>query len=555
MKKRIIKLLVILFTVILLALALHGMPGNPSMEILNNSVWKEGGPFELSPERGRFALTYSLIEDQSFEFSLPVARFATPDLGYINGKYVSLFAPGISFLTIPGYQLGKLFGFSQVGTYAVISFFAVLNVILIYVIAVKLGAKKTYSMLASIAFLFATPAFTYAVTLYQHHVSVFFILAGIYVYLNIKGITANWILWFLIAASILVDYPNFFLMLPLGILSVFRFFKLEMLQDAYRIKINIPIILSLLGVLGPMLFLGWVNVESYGNPSRLSGTVANIKSIDSQGLPRKDLIPGDANLNDIRFWENKTSGGFLNFFNPRNISNGLNVHLLSQDRGILFFAPYILFSLAGALLLYKNKSKILSLLLGIIFVNLIIYSMWGDPWGGWAFGSRYLIPLYAICSILLALGLEKIFKRKIVGVTFVIILIYSVFINTLGAITTSANPPKVEVLQLEELSGKEEKYTYERNWDYLNINGSKSFLYNSYLKDYLTPVQFYFMVSLTLSFFFLGLIFYEYLFSKLAGLSPLIKFEKNKVEGVLDGEVNLVTQFGRIFSGFKKIYK
>ena len=86
MKKRIIKLLVILFTVILLALALHGMPGNPSMEILNNSVWKEGGPFELSPERGRFALTYSLIEDQSFEFSLPVARFATPSRNATRGN-------------------------------------------------------------------------------------------------------------------------------------------------------------------------------------------------------------------------------------------------------------------------------------------------------------------------------------------------------------------------------------------------------------------------------------------------------------------------------------
>ncbi len=169
-----------LVIVFIILISLRGVSGNPTKENINSDYWVGKGPFELSPERGRFALTFSLVEDKSFQFDLPVARFAIPDLGYINSKYVSLFAPGISLLTIPGYFIGKYLGITQVGVFAVISLFAFLNVLLIEAIASKLGARKAYSILASLVFIFATPAFTYAVSLYQHHVSVFLLLSGIY---------------------------------------------------------------------------------------------------------------------------------------------------------------------------------------------------------------------------------------------------------------------------------------------------------------------------------------------------------------------------------------
>ena len=93
------KILLVLIVFLVLFLTVRGIPGNPNKINMNDPKWVEG-PFELSPERGRFALTFSLVEDKSFEFGLPVARFATPDLGYINGKFVSIFTPGFSFLTI-----------------------------------------------------------------------------------------------------------------------------------------------------------------------------------------------------------------------------------------------------------------------------------------------------------------------------------------------------------------------------------------------------------------------------------------------------------------------
>src|SRR3990167_9827779 len=105
--------LLILFCTVILALGIRGLSGNPTAEELNSFQWKDSGPLELSPERGRFALLYSIVEDNSLQFSLPIARFATPDLGLSpDGKYVSLFAPAVSFIAIPGYVIGKYFGAS-----------------------------------------------------------------------------------------------------------------------------------------------------------------------------------------------------------------------------------------------------------------------------------------------------------------------------------------------------------------------------------------------------------------------------------------------------------
>src|SRR4030042_648124 len=129
--KKLFNLFYYIFIIVVLLFAVRGVSGNPSKGDMNSSYWKEDGPFELSPERGRFALTFSIIEDKSLSFSLPVAQFTLPDLGFHMGKFVSLFAPGVSFVAIPGYLIGKNFGVSQLGTFMIICLFAFLNALLI----------------------------------------------------------------------------------------------------------------------------------------------------------------------------------------------------------------------------------------------------------------------------------------------------------------------------------------------------------------------------------------------------------------------------------------
>src|SRR5258708_39226500 len=93
----------VLFVALVLFLSVRGLPGNPTPSELNTSYWMANGPFELSNERGRYALLYSFVENHSFYLQPALAKFATPDVSYLDTHYVSIFAPSISFVAIPGY--------------------------------------------------------------------------------------------------------------------------------------------------------------------------------------------------------------------------------------------------------------------------------------------------------------------------------------------------------------------------------------------------------------------------------------------------------------------
>lgn len=509
MKQKIFQIIISILLVIVLALSLRGNLGNPNALELQGSKWRGGGVFEVSPERGRFGLLYSLIEDKSFYFSVDVARFIVPDLGYKNGHYVSLFAPAVSFITAPGYIIGRLFGASQVGTFAIISLFALANFYLITRISETLGATKRASILGGLIFLLATPAFAYAVNLYQHHISTFLILLATFIVIRSKKIWHLFFVWFLCAMSIPVDYPNLILMFPIGIYALFKIIKIKKGNKDFKININFFGLLTFLGLILPLIFFLWFNFKSYDNPLQFSGTVGGVHEIDEKGFPTvpKDNLEKDKEDYISPDKQKKTAVGF---FKTRNILNGFYIHILSPDRGILIFAPVLLTGLVGIYLMNKNKNKYLPMLLGIVVANIILYSMWGDPWGGWSFGSRYLIPAYAIMSIFIALAITLIKNKKVFLLFLTPLLIYSVAVNTLGAITTSANPPQVESNLLSTLSGQKERYSIDRNWNYLTNIGSKSFVYQTWAKDYFSARDYYFLVLMLITILFgLSAFYYE----------------------------------------------
>lgn len=508
--------LLVLFCAAVLTLGLRGLPGNPTAEELNSPQWVVTGPFELSNERGRFALLYSILENHSFQFSLPLARFATPDLALSpDGQYVSLFAPAVSFIAIPGYIIGKFFGASQVGTFAVIALFAIFNVLLIRAIAVRLGADKTAATLGALVFIFATPAFTYAVTLYQHHISVFIILLSIYLLIRWNNFWSLSAIWLLLALSAAVDNPNVIFMAPIGLYAAAKMFIINKEPAKINIRFRKKALVALIGALVPIILFLWFNQASHGNPLKLSGTLPRVLTIDESGKPAQK--PLDLSQEKTPANQNSKKSA-IGFFKTRNLLNGFYIHILSPDRGIIFYAPVILLGLLGFLfLLAKNKTagNILIATGGAVF---LLYSMWGDPWGGWAFGSRYMIPLYAILAIGLSFAIARWKKNYIFIAIFLPLLAYSVWVNTLGAVTSSNNPPQAEVLELEKLSGHEEKYTFARNLQYLDGNDSKSFVFRQYGKNIMNARQYHWILTVVIFTCLLGL-FSWYVFMKRKGSS------------------------------------
>jgi hypothetical protein len=496
LNQKIILIFVVLFSAIALFAAIKGNAGNPTSEELNSRRWKENGPFELSPERGRFALLYSFIEDRSFHFSLPVARFATPDLGIKNDKYVSLFAPGVSFLLIPGYLIGKILGASQVGAFSVISVFALVNFLLIISISRKIGAGFMAAVLGGFMFLFATPAFAYSTTIYQHHISVFLILLSIRILLR-KTVTfwSSFALWIILFLSIPVDYPNLILSLPLVLVLSGSYIKSRRGRGQLKISINIVKALSVIGAAIPLILIMLFNINSYGTYFQFASTVGGVVEIDANGKP---VAPQTAKPEDEEKFVNPEARkrSAFNFFKSRHQLGSTGILITSTERGVLIYTPVILLGIIGFFLYRKRAGPVsLGLMVSIVIFNVILYSMRSDSWGGWAFGSRYLIPSYAILAVALSVALTKLNRKWYFILPFWILLIYSVGVNALGALTTNAVPPKVEAVALEKLSGKKERYSYDRNWEFLNSTGSKSFVYKTLASKYVSPVEYFYMVG------------------------------------------------------------
>jgi hypothetical protein len=475
--------LLIIFCAIILFLTIRGLPGNPSAQMINQDKWRDNGPLELSPERGRYALIYSVVEDKSLKFSIDLARFVAPDVGYINNHYTSIFAPTVSFIAIPGYILGSQFGLAQIGAFAVIAVFSLLNFILIRAISIRVGANRIAADIAGIIFLFATPAFAYAVTLYQHHISTFLLLICIYILLKSRSFISLFIVWMLIALSVTVDNPNLFTMMPIGVFTLIRTFSIERLNQSIKIALPLKRTLALLGAALPLIFFLWFNHAAYGNPFQLPGTIQRTTEIDANGKPvlhreKKLSVATKPTGSDA------TNDAALGFFRNRNITNGIYTFFLSPDRGMIIYTPVILLGFAGFMAAAKKNNQYALLLFSIISINIIIYSMWGDPYGGWAFGSRYLIPGYAMLAIFISLLLTYFNKKILFLAVFSILLIYSITVNTLGAITSNKNPPQTEAVALENLYKIRQPYTYERNINMLHENASKSFIFSTIAKNY-----------------------------------------------------------------------
>jgi hypothetical protein len=489
-------LLIILFVAIILVVTVRGLPGNPTPAQLNTTKWKDNGPFELSPERGRFALLYSIVENHTFHLAPSLAQFTAPDVGYLNHSYVSIFAPSISFLAIPGYLIGRYFGDSQFGTFLWMSLFALFNVLLIRQIAIRLGAHPLAATIATFAFLFGTPAFAYAVTVYEHHPSTFLILLSFYLLMRFDNLFSYIAIWILYGFAFTVDYPNLFMMFPVALAAFLRSGVIEHVHKKYLVKISLPRLFSTIAVIIPLAFLLWFNRMSYGNPLRLSGSVPTIEGVNANGTPIFLSTLVSQQLEKSGQPTNTPPPSTLSYFQPRNMLNGFYILLISPDRGVVMYAPVVLFGIAGFIYAGRKKQKYVLVLLGIAGADFILYSMWGDPYGGWAFGGRYLIPAYSVLSIYMAIILTRFGRNKLFILLFFIIFSYSIIVNTLGAVTSNSNPPQIQAVPLSAITHSKVEYTYMRNVNDLNADLSKSFVFQAYAKNYMSAWQYYSYIAI-----------------------------------------------------------
>ncbi len=470
--KIIFTILIFLFSSILMLFAIKGR-----VDKLDNLYYQQqkdtsvSGPFESSNSNARYALTEAIIKDKSFLLSPDLAKFASPDVVQYKGKFISIFTPGISLIGVPFYLLGEKIGIPQLTTYLSVTIFGILNIFLVARLARKLGAGFYESLIGGLLFLFASNSLAYSLSFTQHELSSTVLLLALINAIGKRNLIKNIIFGILVGIGILADIPNVILMAPIGIYILYKNLKFKTAQT--KIKKTLAI-LSLLGiVLGLIPFAGifaYYNFKTTGSYTKIAQNIgrSNAFSVDSIQNSDDYLKKGE----DVG---GKSSSSLP--FNSRKELSGFYTLLVSDERSWLYYSPIILVGILGIWVGFKNKKTkdILVIAVAVIGTNILLYSMFGDPWGGWAFGPRYLIPAAGVLSAMIPLAITKYKKKILFMVPLALIVGYSVYINTLGALTTSAIPPKVEAKSLS--TGI--PYTYQYNVNLANQNQSSSLVYNA----------------------------------------------------------------------------
>lgn len=467
----------------LYGVTLRGIAGKPDIAAVKDNLDQATQPFELSPERGRYAIIVSLAEDGTFALRPELGMMVYPDVGYYEGKFYSYFAPGISIFALPFYQLGLLYNLPQVAAYASVSLTAVFNLILLYWISRRVFRLTMWASLAApILFGFGTTSWSYAITLYQHHMTTLLILSSfLAVWYITQGsrwtpLLAMWV-WFAFGYGVFIDYPNVLLMAPVMLYFGWSAFeRVTVSAKKLTVRIRPSLFLTSIVLITWIFVHGYYNQVNFGSWKRVSGSLVGYKSILERNLQNQQnaeaVVEAEkGEKNPVKFFsEEKTPFGFYTL-------------LYSLDRGMLFYSPVMAIGILGLFWAARQKNAAMAALIASVGVNVFLYSSWGDPWGGWAFGPRYLIPSMAILSVFTMLWLEHGKWRPFFRFAAWILFAYSCAVALLGALTTNAVPPKVEADFLQT------GYNFLRNLDFYLDGRSGSFALREYLWPYVTLGQ------------------------------------------------------------------
>lgn len=469
---RLIILGIWILVLMLYLLTFRGSLGNPTPNQIDNELNSSGQVFETSQERSRYALILSLYYDRSFAID-NYASMGTPDIGYILGHYYSFFPPGASVLALPLFILGEKWGFAQMAVFTLPVVYSIATMLLIMKFCSKLGLHWSAGLFAAIAFGFATNAWGYSVTFYAHVISAFFILLGLYCTVFTNSWKGALLFWISYSLAVYIDFPNLFIFLPLALMQGLKFFSISEISKGILVTFKWTYLLTPFIFIFLMLGYGYYNYLHFGDPFTLSNTIPRVKD-----------------LKDIQ--ESSPEGGreAVGALHTRNMLEGFRSFIISTDRGLLIYTPIAFLAAFGVGAVSKKRKQTEVLLLTVPLTCLVLYTMFGDPYGGWAFGSRYVLAVMPELMILAAVGLNRYAHNIWIKILFSLVFLYSSAVSALAPLTTNVIPPLVEARGL----GLEA--TYIINIKMLQHNELNSFFYNHILNESVSGMTYYLSIAI-----------------------------------------------------------
>jgi len=398
--------------------------------------------FHLAPVPGAnenryIDLVRSLVDEG--RFAIDTYHHNTLDKSYYNGHYYAGAAPGPSIIAIPVYLFYKgltaltpVVPFSQYDTTQYVRSFlkagqasdrfietypfgefvllhmllsafvsgltTALTAVMVYRCAWQMTKDEYTGLLIAFAASIGSICFFYAVRLYAHNISMFFLFSS---FMLIHPWSARSLLsplrlggsGLLAGVAVIMDYTAG----PItGLLIGY------MLWQSPRQNWLFPII----SVLGPALFMMGYHYALFGHPLTTPYSLPTDPSgYGSHSEYQKGLggfdLPGLDRLWDLTF---------------------------GMYRGIFMYMPVLLAALAGLIYRIRQDDRMVWVfILGTFLVQMLFNATMHYWYGGWDFGPRYLVPM--IPFVLLGLATEFVLRWKRV---LLMLFIISVLINWAG---------------------------------------------------------------------------------------------------------------------------
>jgi len=167
----------------------------------------------------------------------------------------------------------------------------------------------------------------------------------------------------------------------------------------------------------------------------------------------------------------KMNEGLFGITFPPNLS-ALYLIVLSPERGLFFWTPFLLLAVPGMVALFKASRHIAWTVICVTLAQVLCISGYYMPDGGAALGPRHLAPMLPFLAIPAAFGLQRLPRvGKLLG-------FYSVLLTGLGTVIEAMPPSGINNpllnFYLEKLLRNEFAYSV---LDPLHINASVIFVF------------------------------------------------------------------------------
>lgn len=347
-------------------------------------------------QNSRFDLTRAIAEKGTFRIDAYVEN--TGDMSLREGHFYCDKAPGVSWLCVPPTVVthGSVDTRAYVATLFAIGLPSALAVVVLFWILGELGLPRWIAVVWGLASL----ALPYSTLLYAHQLVAALFIGAFAILLRARRVPPWPALMFLcgllLGFAIACDYSAI-----LGCV-VLAFYALPVKRIGWAV----------LGGAIPLLAVAGYHTAAFGGPLTTAYAFSTQKF--------------------------RHLGLFMGIGAPR-LRAVLNL-LFTQYRGIFWSMPWLLFAVAGAVIMLRRREWRAE---GVVCVVMFVLFFWlnislVDWQGGWAMGARYLIPTLPFLAILAAAALS----RRVLTVIFGALAVWSFALM----LVATAVKPEVSVM-------------------------------------------------------------------------------------------------------------